>query len=39
MGTYLFTISGFITTNASNYMAVGLSKGDICPGTCTKAVI
>lgn len=34
-GTYLFTVSGFITTNASNYMAMGITKAEICPGTCT----
>lgn len=34
-GKYIITVSGLMTTNASNYMAVGITKADICPGTCT----
>ena len=35
-GKYIVTVSGLMTTNASNYMAVGISKADICPGTYTS---
>lgn len=37
-GKYIITVSGLMTTNASNYMAVGISKADICPGTCNQSV-
>lgn len=33
-GKYIVTVSGLMTTNASNYMSLGISKADICPGTC-----
>jgi hypothetical protein len=36
MGKYIMTMSGLMTTNASNYMAVGITKADICPGTCMQ---
>lgn len=38
-GTYLTTLSGLITTNASNYMSLGINKVEICPGTCNLTLI